>query len=160
MKVLLSEYKKKEEALNFLRKHSLGMLVTTDAVARTAITPLYFYTGDDFTIYFLTKEKTRKFQNILQLSHTSLCTYSEEEKTVIEVDGTAQPLNDTIMLLQVIEWFELIVKSRNTDSVFLPPISQLDAGNYVGCTIKPKKITFRKFATDRTEEPKEYIFNF
>jgi len=137
----------RNDALNFLQEHPLGSLATINEQGSPELAAVYFYTEKDFSSYFVTKANTRKLANITQHPLTSLLSYDEELLYSVELTGIAELLRDPAAVSQAIEKFQMIAASRHAQ-YWIPPISQLQAGQYVVCMLKPEAVHVHNYATD------------
>lgn len=120
-------------------------------------TAIYFVAETDFKIYFVTKARTRKLQNVLQHSKASLLTFDEDELISTEIMGKVEVVEDTLECAKAMEKFQSLVENRRKG--FVPPIAQIEAGKYVACKISPNEVCFRKFAKSKMQAPVEVVFN-
>ncbi len=61
----MASYKQaKQEALEFLRSHNVGVLATVDSSGQPFVSPIYYHSGEEFTMFFITARNTHKALNI------------------------------------------------------------------------------------------------
>ncbi len=137
--------KERGEVMDFLREYPLGALATVGSMGVPEVTTIYFHAQKDFSIYFVTKKETRKVKNVLRRPQASLLTFDEAKLTSAELIGRVEMVNDALEFAQTIEKFHNIVSKRKAGN-FVPPIAQIEAGQYVACKLIPTTIHFKKFA--------------
>jgi len=149
----------KDSTYTFLSHFPLGTIATVNEMGAPEAVAVYFYTERDFTLYFVTKAETRKLQNILRRPTATILSYDEASLTSVELTGNVEIIRDAVEFAQVIEKFHSIASSRRVQ-YWLPPIAQIDAGNYVACKLLPTSIYYRSFSKDvaGTIVPQEAIF--
>lgn len=137
----------RNDALNFLQEHPLGTLATTNEKGTPELAAVYFFTEKNFTCYFVTKAHTRKLKNIEIHPDASLLSYDEELLYSVEVSGEATIVRDPLEIAQAIERFQEIASARHAQ-YWIPPISQLQAGQYIVCKLLPSEVHIYSYATD------------
>jgi uncharacterized pyridoxamine 5'-phosphate oxidase family protein len=129
-------------AWRFLDEQPHGTLVTLDSEGKPETAAIFFFVREDFSCFFVTKIGTRKYKNLAQ-NHTGvLFVYSDDELTSIELKGRLEIEHDTKEILASIVQFQTEVQSRSA-SYWVPPIAQIEAGEYVVCKLIPEVITFK-----------------
>ena len=137
----------RNDALNFLQEHPLGTLATINSDGLPQLCATYFFTEKDFTCYFVTKNETRKCKNIIANPKSVLFSYAEDELVSVEVVGNAEVVVDAALIADIIGKFGNFVLHRKA-GYWIPPISQLDAGQYVVCKLIPTDINFNGYIND------------
>ena len=144
------------ELVSFLRSNPVAALASINAKGMPEIMAIYFYVEHDLSISFITKVKTRKFENISTTPSISLLVYEKDRLMSAEIHGEAKVIDDTIEFVQTIERFQEVFERQRK---WLPPISQIEAGNYTAYKIFPKRIYFRRFSEEGGEpSSKEFVF--
>lgn len=146
----------KADALIFLESHPLGVLATVGAENTPELSSLYFFCKGDFDLYFVTKTGTRKYRNFLAKQAATLLSYDEEELTSVEVCGEVETVTDLVKAVQIIEMFQGLVLLRKA-GYWVPPIAQLEKGDYVVCRLVPNTVRFNKFSSPETKEAPELL---
>ena len=137
----------RNDALNFLQDHPLGTLSTINEVQSPELAAVYFIADKDFSCVFITKVGTRKFKNITTNPSASLLSYSEELLYSVEVAGEVEVLKDTLEIAKAIEAFQEVASARHAQ-YWIPPVSQLQAGQYAVCKLVPTVVHIHSYATD------------
>ncbi len=150
---------RKKRLLSFLQNHSVAVMASLNADRVPEVVAIYFYVDTDFALYFVTKLKTRKIKNIMRNSSVTLLIYDVSDMTSSEIRGKAEIVNDTVDFAQIIEKFENVFKLQKTLNG-LPPISQIEAGDYVACKVIPHHIYFRRFGLTPEQAPVSEEFFF
>ncbi len=146
--------------LSFLKENPVAALASLNSKGLPDMTAIYLHVEEDLTLLFVTKTKTRKLKNITDNPNVSLLVHNAEELMSAEIHGKASIINDGIEFAQTIEKFRKVFESQKIQYWF-PPITQLAAGEYIACKVKPQKISFKKFAVTPEQKPfsKEFTFN-
>lgn len=140
----------KKDVLAFLENTPLGTLITMGSAGVPEPSAVYFSVEKDFTLYFVTKAKTRKFRNLERRPGVTLYAFSEESFTTVSVRGRAHIVDDTLVFAQIIEQFQIIAGAKKSKQ-WLPPVAQIEAGHYVAVALKPSMIRFRRYAPSISE---------
>ena len=137
----------RNDALNFLQEHPLGTLSTINEAHVPELAAVYFIAHKDFSCLFVTKVGTRKFKNVAAHPSASLLTYDEELLYSVEVTGEVEILHEALEVAQAIEQFQEVASARHAQ-YWIPPVSQLQAGQYAVCKLAPKAVHVHSYATD------------
>jgi general stress protein 26 len=136
MPVQLSE--KRERILDFLKNHEIGVLATVDPNGNPSAATIYFTVDDALNISFLTKTGTKKHDNLTRHAHAVLVVYEASSQTTAQVQGIALEVTNEKEAQQI--FADILKVSMQTSEGGVPPISKLQAGEYVTYRISPKEI--------------------
>lgn len=147
----------RNDALQFLREHPLGVLATRNADGSLTQSAIYFSVESDFTCYTVTKVGTRKFANMEERQEVSLYAFDESVPASVELSGIAVMIKDGAEAASALAAYEAVASARKP-GYWLPPIAQIKAGDYITCKVLPASILYRTFSGEDLEaKPEEYI---
>lgn len=129
---------------SYINKNPIATIGTIgeDSVPHGAA--VYVYADQkEHTVYFLTKNKTQKYVNIQDNATVSLTIVSPKENSTLQATGEAFTARDSQALDAVTKQ---MVRANPTASEWIPPISRLEAGQYVVVGIKLKHARLAEFA--------------
>lgn len=128
----------------FLSAHPTGVLstVTPDGDPHGAV--IYFTIDRSLHICFLTKDRTRKFDNIVHNNHVMLTVYDAATQTTAQVTGIASEIRDTVAVHSVAD--AVLGACLATSDIGTPPLNKLESGEYVGCKIMPVQIRMATYS--------------
>lgn len=87
--------KHREDALTFLKSHSVAALATLSAEGQPRVR-LVYYTGDDsFTTYVMTLSNTRKVADIHANRRAAIVISSEDKTHTLQIEGMFEEMTDT-----------------------------------------------------------------
>jgi len=89
---------------------------------------VYIITASHGTVCFVTKNKTQKYQKLIKQPIVSLTFFNEREGTTLQATGEAFVADDTTLRDIVMD---KMAKAHAIMADWLPPVSKLDAGEYV-----------------------------
>jgi len=78
-------------------------------------------------VYFITKQETKKYQNLREHSQVSLTIVNPAENSTLQADGRAFDVADAITIDMVMT---TITQKHASATEWLPPIAKLRAGAY------------------------------
>lgn len=84
-------------------------------------------------VYFITKQATRKYQNLQAHNHVSLTIVNPSENSTLQANGDAFDVKDPLTMDMVISKITRIHASADD---WLPPIAKLRAGPYTIVSIE------------------------
>lgn len=91
-------------------------------------------------VYFITKQKTKKYQNLRDRSHVSLTIVNPAENSTLQAGGRAFEVEDAVTINMVMEKITL---NNSSAQEWLPPIAKLRAGAYITVGIE---LTYARLA--------------
>jgi len=94
-------------------------------------------------VYFLTKNQTRKYINILANDNVSLTVVNPGQNSTLQASGQAFTERDSQALDAVTKQ---MVRANPLASEWIPPISKLEAGQYVVVGVKLKHARLAEFS--------------
>src|SRR5690242_6657904 len=83
---------------NFLRANPIGVLSTVDSTGGPHGVVIYYIIRDDFSIDFLTRERTRKYDNLRHNNHAMLTVFEPRTQTTAQIVGTASEITDSTVV--------------------------------------------------------------
>lgn len=134
----------KRRIYNFLRNHPIGVLSTVDEDGGPRATVIYFSVDEDFVITFVTKKETKKHQNLQHDTRSMLVTYEATDQVTAQVSGHASVIEDTDEAHKAFSDMVKISHERSRAGT-PPPITKLEAGDYVAYQLVPHEIRLAVF---------------
>lgn len=124
-------------------EHNIGTLATASNSGIPHAATIYFVTEQDFLIYFITKKDTTKSRNLQENSNAALAVFDATSQTTVQAFGKAVEMLDPHLLQSVFEKVSAI--AQNTSGGHQPPVTKLDAGDYVVYCLKPQTVRMAEF---------------
>lgn len=155
----LSKHGQRAIVSSFFHSHPLAYLATLSEMHTPETASVYVYMEPDFTCYFFTKEKTRKYLNILRNPKVALSVGDEQSLSFGEITGNASVVVDSEILLKIMPKLQTVIASRK-NTYWVPPIAQLQAGGFALFEVTPEQVRFTGFENTITNpEPHHIILN-
>lgn len=142
-------------ALTFLKNNCHGVLSTVSADGRPWGSSIYFATDDDLNLFFMTKIKTFKYQNISSNNHVSLTVTDSKAQTTIQISGvvTKVPAQNLVSVIMK----KLAHLKPHGDNKWVPPIVKVDGGDYVVLQITPSSMQYADYKQIKSNIYDSYI---
>lgn len=122
----------------FLSANPAGVLSSVSPDGDPHGTVVYFSIDKSFKLCFLTKDGTRKYDNLKRNNHVMLTVFEPASQTTVQIEGVAYEITDSVDVNAVAgAVLSACLKTSNSGMV---PITNLQAGSYVAFRIKPKLI--------------------
>lgn len=122
----------------FLQEMKVGVLSTVTPDGNPHGVVIYFTVNPDFSISFLTKAGTRKYDNIMHDNHVMLTVFEPRTQATTQITGQAYPMQDSKKIHDLTE--TVLGVSQKSSEAGVPPITKLQVGNYAAFTITPLQI--------------------
>lgn len=131
------------EARDFLSKHEVGVLSTTDRTGDVRGTTIYYALGGDEKIYMITKGDTAKSHNMLANHQVALTVFDADEAKTAQIQGYAEIEADLATKQAIFK--QLIRPRKYGDETRMPPIAELDAGGFISFRITPVSVSYTDY---------------
>jgi uncharacterized pyridoxamine 5'-phosphate oxidase family protein len=89
---------------------------------------VFVITASHGTLCFVTKNQTKKYQNIVNQGAVSLTFFNERESTTLQITGKAYVADNSQGLKEIV--LNKITKAHATSSNWLPPVTKIVSGEY------------------------------
>lgn len=129
---------------DFLHQTPVGVLSTVDPNGEPHGVVIYISVATDFSISFLTKTLTRKYDNIKHNNHVMITVFDAVTQTTVQITGIATEQRDNFEVNAVAG--RILAATMQTSANGLPPISKLQEGNYTAFSVKPVRIRMAVYA--------------
>lgn len=103
---MITKQEAKLAALAFLRHHYTGVVATTDKSGQPAVSPVYYASNDDLSIYFLTSRTTKKFANLSENNKVAFSVGFGPEYIAVDIRGRGEVVEG----IELIKAFELLAE--------------------------------------------------
>lgn len=156
---LTASAESKQKIYKFLNTHPVGTLSTTDEDGNPHASVVYFSVNEEFTITFVTRKRTRKYQNLQQDVRAMLVAFDTADQTTVQISGVVSRLEQSADIQQAMR--DMVKASYTTSKPGSPPpITKLEAGEYAAYQLLPQEIRYAVFThTDRPgSDPFETIY--
>lgn len=132
----------------FLKQNPVGVLcsITPDNSPHGSV--IYFDVGLDFQIYFITRSRTTKHENLIFHSQVSLVVFDPVSQSVVQVAGAATEITDRYRVNGIAS--QILTISQQAGAQGMPPVTKLHAGPYVAFTIHPSQIRWATYTNPET----------
>ena len=116
------------EIRTYIDHNPLTIVSTTDSEGLPHGAVVYACADSDRpVVYFITKQKTKKYQNLRARSQVSLTVVNPAENSTLQADGRAFDVADAMTIDMVTK---TITRKHASAKEWLPPIAKLRAGAY------------------------------
>lgn len=138
-------------AHSFFVHHPLGVLSTLGESGDIETASIYFAIDDKYNCYFVTKDSTRKYKNIIDRRQATLTVFEENILMFGEVRGRAEAVDNTDEAVAKMTLLQDTIASRKAE-YWVPPVSQIQTGNFLVMKLVPESVTFINYSTSETAE--------
>lgn len=114
------------QAQEFVEQHCLGVLGTVDPHGEPWGSAVFYANDEDGNVYFLTRDGTRKYQNLAANPRVSFVIFDESHRQTLQMTGLARPVSDPAAIA---DWS---AKIRGAISQADPdlPVDHMENGDY------------------------------
>lgn len=112
----------------YINEHPLAVLGTIDSSGTPHGTTIYAGSDSQLRVFFMTKQQTRKHQNILNNPKVSMTFSGEDHQTTLQLTGTASEVK---VPDEGAVAFQVLGSVRHNSEDFRLPISKIEAGPYI-----------------------------
>lgn len=128
---------------DFLQANPVGVLTTVDPNGDPHATVIYFSIDPQFNILFMTKNETKKYDNLLHNNHAMLLVYDTPTQTTVQITAKAIEQTDKTEIGKA--FVESLRTAKAKSESGIPPILKLHAGDYTAFVLRPVRIRMAMF---------------
>lgn len=129
-------------ACQFLQTHPAGVLATVDPNGEPHGAVIYFGTDPSLVITFLTKQGTKKSDNLTHHNHAMLTVFDEKLQSVVQVTGVVSQINDEAELSSMFR--RTLRSSLHNGRNGVPPVMKLP-GEFIGYRLQPVQLMISSY---------------
>ena len=129
---------------DFLSDHPTGVLATVDPNGEPHAVTIYYNITPDLDITFVTKQRTKKHDNLVHHNHAMLVIYDDLQQTSIQIRGIATTITGRHLRQEALR--HTLRASLHQGRNAVPPIAKIDAGDIVGYQLRPVEIKIAAYA--------------
>lgn len=138
----MTDSEKREEALAFLKGHSLATLATVSADSHPRARLVYYVSDDSFTIYFLSLANTRKVADIHANPRAAIVITDDDKQRTLQIEGVFEEMTDTATFGPMITELSRHLFPENAPEA---PLTRMDHGKPVFFKLVPTWIRWGNF---------------
>lgn len=125
----------RHHVLEFIRQKRVGVIATESKHVPHAAT-VFFLVHDDFSLYFVTTQQTKKIQDITKNEHVAIVFGAEDSPDTVQIEGVAEVLEGEKSLSVIAE----VTKIASSVNYHWPPVARLSSDQLVAVQITPEWI--------------------
>ena len=144
---------RQQRIYDFLSTNKAGVLASVDPDGGPHAAVVY-YTIDqsDFSISFLTKTETKKYDNLIRHNHVVFVVFDQATQTVAQIFGNAIEIKDHLEVNKIAQAVSDVSLETTNNSII--PIAKLEAGDYTAFKIEPNQIRMAIYSHPQSGEYK------
>jgi len=136
---------------DFLTKHNVGVLATSDAFGKTHAATVYVSFDSELNFYFVTKKETQKSRNLQVNPHAAIAIFDADTQATVQVQGIVKQIVDERAMERV--FTDIWSAALRTSQSHVPPTSRLIAGDYIVYMLSSTSV---RMATFSKPDPADY----
>jgi nitroimidazol reductase NimA-like FMN-containing flavoprotein (pyridoxamine 5'-phosphate oxidase superfamily) len=149
----------KQTVLDWLTDHSVATISTISAENKPQTAVVYTYVDTNYHCYFVTKETTRKYENLTKNKVISIAWYDKQMLTICELTGEAYVVQAGEGVAVAITHLQEVMMEQKTE-YWTPPVGQIEGAQYAVFRVVPDQINYVDYsaATKLHSKPKRLEF--
>lgn len=132
-----------ERAYRFLESHPAGVISTVQPDGMPHAVVVYFTINKEFEMFFVTKVETRKYRNIRSNPNAVIVSFDNFSQTTVQVTGVVSEEKDDKLRRALLSTLDRLTEAGTYSRT--PPITKLEAGEYIVLKLKPEMIRMAIF---------------
>ncbi len=132
-----------DEAWQFLQSHEVGVLSTIERTGSLTNAVIYYTTHDGY-LYFMTKEDSRKADNILGNQHIAFVVFDEAKLQTVQMQGIVEQVEDDSLKMQILR--AMMHPRTYKDGSHKPPILRMSNAGIETYRIIPTRYNFTDYS--------------
>ncbi len=144
------------EIKDFISQHTTAVIATVDSEGQPHTSTIYFSYEEKDKIYFLTKDRTTKSQNLEANNKVAITVLDKNQAIAVNITGTAKAVEDIAKRDSVMQ---SVLKISHDNQADYAPIVKLHKGGFKVFMLTPTQAKMTDF-TKPMGEVKEKLKNF
>jgi general stress protein 26 len=146
---------KHQKVHDFLKHHPMGVLSTADSEGKPWGAAIYYVADEDFNFYFVTRVETFKYHNLDKNPVAALTIADADSQTTVQARGNIYkvPVKDYMDIV----FTKLAKIGPKDDPHWAPPLSKIQAGNYMPLFLTPTKLQYANYKDRKADIHADYI---
>jgi general stress protein 26 len=145
----------RQSAQDFLNKHPMAILSTVSPDGQPWGAAIYYYADEDFNFFFVTREQTLKYQNIINTPKVALTIADPDTQTTVQAAGTISQIPSKDIMDVVFKKLAAIKPRKDVN--WIPPVIKVHEGDWMVLTMKPDTLQYADFMKMKNRVQDEYI---
>ncbi len=139
----------------FLKHHHMGVLSTVTEDDKPWGSAIYYVVDQDFNFFFVTRQKTYKYQNLDQNPFAALTVVDEDKQITVQLTGKISkvPVEDYMDVV----FTRLAAVHPKGNSNWTPPIEKVHKGDYMPLRLTPTKLQYADYGHQTTDLNHNFI---
>lgn len=135
---------RKQRIYQFLTENPVGVLSTITPDGNPHGVVVYFVVSKDFTISFITKTGTRKYDNLVHNGRVHLTVFEPSTQAIAQISGSAKLVSDSRTINAIAG--SVFGVTQHTGQPGFSPISKLEEGHFTAFDIIPTQVRMAVYA--------------
>jgi uncharacterized pyridoxamine 5'-phosphate oxidase family protein len=140
---------------DFLQKQHTGVISTVSEEKQPWGSTIYFIPDDDLNLYFITRAKTKKYQNINLHPIVAITAYDEQTQTTVQASGHISQVPAREVTEVALE--KLSVIQPKGDINWKPPFIKVHKGDWMVLKFNPNYMQYANYSEQKTNIHEDYI---
>ena len=132
-----------KDVKTFLKQHPAVGLATANSDGKPNAALVYCVAGPSDTFEFISLRETTKSKDLFENPKACLVAFDVVEGKTAKIEGVVQEITDTNHQTEL--FGKVLAVSQQTRGDHLPPITQMQAGEFVFFSIQPERWILTKF---------------
>lgn len=115
----------KESCLGFLRAHKLAVVSTISEGGIPTAATVMFFIDESWNIYFITRQNTRKFKNLMKNENVAMVVGTELAPGTVQINGVAKWLEG-----EGLDFVEKITLDQDLKNLYYGPFLNLEGKDF------------------------------
>lgn len=117
-----------QKTQDFLKAHQGAVISTVSPEGKPQASFVYYVLDKDLNFYFITKNKTRKAENLMKNTSVAIVVNNESKMETLQMEGTVQLVDDAKLNFDIVNlWLEKNVTIKEG----WPPLFKMDKGSII-----------------------------
>jgi hypothetical protein len=149
----------KSSIFSWLQQHPVATVATISKTYKPELAVVYTNVDEDFNCYFITKESTRKYENLHRDKSITLAWFNDLDLTTCEMAGDAFVVLDSAEATSALIRLEALMVNQQAE-YWTPPVGQLEGSQYAIFRVIPRRVSFVDYSSATTLDPEPEKLEF
>jgi general stress protein 26 len=149
----------KKDVLQWIHEQPVATLATVSFAGMPQLATVYTYIDEKYLCYLVTKQDTRKYENLKHSKAVSLSWFDAAELVTCEISGEAYVVHSSEEVASAIARLqELVLKQKS--GYWIPPVGQMSGSDYVVLRVTPELVRYVDYSLTAELDPQPKFLEF
>ena len=149
----------KKDVLKWIQSQPVATLATVSFAGMPQLATVYTDIDDNYYCYLVTRQDTRKYENLRHTKAVSLSWFDASRLVTCEISGEAHVVRSGKEVSAIITRLQKMILEQKS-GYWIPPVGQINGGDYVVLRVIPDLVRYADYSSTAELDPQPELLEF